>query len=105
MLAHTPVLLDEVLQFLEPRAGGRFIDAVLGAGGHTRAILEATSPGGRVLAVDQDESALEQAGQSLQEFGSRLEIVKANFRNIASLARERGFTDVDGVLADIGVSS
>ena len=105
MEAHTPVLLTEVLQFLDPQSGGNFIDATLGAGGHTRAILDRTAPEGRVLALDQDESAIELARASLQSFGSRLETAKSNFRNIAAIAEERGFAGADGVLADIGVSS
>ncbi len=105
MLSHTPVLIDEVLRFLNPQPGGRFIDATLGAGGHTQAILDRTSPDGRVLAVDQDEQAIQLAQQSLQTFGPRLEIVKSNFREITNIAQPRGFSAVDGVLADIGVSS
>ncbi len=105
MEAHTPVLLTEVLQFLDPQSGGKFIDATLGAGGHTRAILDRTAPEGRVLALDQDEMAIELARASLQSFGSRLETAKSNFRNVAEIAEERGFAGADGVLADIGVSS
>ena len=105
MEAHTPVLLTEVLQFLDPQSGGNFIDATLGAGGHTRAILDRTAPEGRVLALDQDESAIELARASLQSYGSRLETAKSNFRNVAAIAEERGFAGADGVLADIGVSS
>ena len=105
MEAHTPVLLTEVLQFLDPQSGGNFIDATLGAGGHTRAILDRTAPEGRVLALDQDESAIELARASLQSYGSRLETAKSNFRNVAAIAEERGFAGADGVLADIGLSS
>ncbi len=105
MQAHTPVLLDEVLQFLNPQPASRFIDATLGAGGHASAILERTSPDGRVLAIDQDEAAIERARENLQFFGSRLEVVKANFRDIATVAGERGFLGADGILADIGISS
>src|SRR5688572_6925594 len=105
MQPHIPVLLDEVLQFLDPQPGGKFIDATLGGGGHTRAILERTSPDGLVLALDHDEVAIAGAAQSLQSFGSRLEIVKSNFRSIGSIAPQRGFANADGVLADVGVSS
>src|SRR5436853_4474369 len=102
MLAHTPVLLEETLQFLDPQPGGRFIDATLGAGGHTRAILDRTAPNGQVLAIDRDESAIESARQSLQSFGSRLQIVQSNFRDIGSVAGQYGFVGTDAVLADIG---
>ncbi len=105
MYTHTPVLLDEVLQFLDPAPGGRFIDATVGAGGHAKAILERTSPDGRVLALDQDESALEKAKQTLESFGSRVVFEHTNFREIARAAARHGFQDADGVLADIGISS
>jgi 16S rRNA (cytosine1402-N4)-methyltransferase len=105
MLAHTPVLLEEALQFLDPKPNGRFIDATLGAAGHTRAILDRTAPHGRVLAIDRDQSAIENARQNLVSFGSRLELVKSNFREIGVLAKEHGFLGADGVLADVGVSS
>jgi len=105
MLAHIPVLLEEALQFLDPKPGGRFIDATLGAGGHARAILERSAPDGRVLAIDRDESAIEQALQNLRSFGSRIKTVKANFRDIGIIANAQGFLEVEGVLADIGLSS
>jgi 16S rRNA (cytosine1402-N4)-methyltransferase len=105
MFGHTPVLLDEVIQFLEPKPAGRFIDATLGAAGHTRALLERTAPDGRVLAIDQDEAALASAKEFLQSFGSRVVFVHANFREVAVLAAQQGFLECDGVLADIGISS
>jgi len=104
-MAHVPVLLDEVLQFLQPHPGGMYIDATLGAGGHARAILERVLPNGRLLALDQDESAIRIAAENLKEFGSCLEIVQANFRDIAAVVSQRNWPEVDGVLADIGVSS
>jgi len=97
--------LNEVMQFLNLRTDGRYIDATFGAGGHTRELLDRTSPGGRVLAVDQDETAIEQGRIELQSYGSRLELVKANFRDIESIVQEHGFAGLDGILADIGVSS
>jgi 16S rRNA (cytosine1402-N4)-methyltransferase len=105
MLSHASVLLNEVIGYLNPLPGGRFIDATVGAGGHTRAILERTSPDGAVLAFDQDEAAIAQAKETLQSFGSRVTFVHANFAGIASLASQYGFLGCDGVLADIGVSS
>jgi len=96
------------LQYLNPQPNGRFIDATFGAGGHTRELLERTSPGGRVLALDQDETAIESGRTSLASYGSRLELVRTNFRNIAEVASQHGFAEPDGpdgILADIGVSS
>jgi 16S rRNA (cytosine1402-N4)-methyltransferase len=105
MFGHTPVLLDEVIQFLEPKPGAHFIDATAGAGGHSRAILERTGPPGKLFAIDQDESALAQSREELAPFASRVVFVHSNFREIARLAAERDFLNCDGVLADIGISS
>jgi len=105
MYGHRAVLLNEALGYLDPRPGRRYIDATFGAGGHAQALLEQTAPDGSVLALDWDEAALE-AGRELQDrWGSRLTLAKANFRDILPLAQAHGFQEVDGVLADIGVSS
>ena len=105
MFGHTAVLIDEVVQFLQPRPGGRFIDATLGAGGHSRAILEQTVPGGTLLAIDQDESALARAEEVLTSFAPRIVFAHSNFREVGPLAAEYGFLQCEGVLADIGISS
>jgi 16S rRNA (cytosine1402-N4)-methyltransferase len=105
MHTHIPVLLDEVMQFLPLQSDGRYIDATFGAGGHSRELLDRTAPGGRVLAIDQDGSAIDQGQRDLESFGLRVEFAKTNFRNIAAVAQERGFAAPDGILADIGVSS
>jgi len=104
-MRHVPVLLNEALQYLDPKPGARFIDATLGAGGHTREILERTGPDGQVLAIDQDESALSNAKAMLESFGSRVIFVHSNFRAVGKIAEEYGFLNCDGVLADIGISS
>jgi 16S rRNA (cytosine1402-N4)-methyltransferase len=105
MYGHVAVLLNEALSYLDPQPGRRFIDATFGAGGHTQALLERTAPDGAVLALDLDETALESGRRSLQSFGSRLVLAQANFRDIATVAPQHGFSEVDGILADIGVSS
>ena len=105
MFTHTPVLLNEVLQFLDPKTGGRFIDATVGGAGHTRALLDRTAPDGRVLGLDQDQASLDEARATLESFGSRVVLAHSNFRNIAEVAQEYGFMEADGVLADIGISS
>ena len=105
MYGHRAVLLNEALSYLDPQPGCRYIDATFGAGGHTQALLERTAPGGAVLALDWDDAALEN-GRNLQDTcGSRLTLVKANFKDIQSVAQAHGFSEVDGILADIGVSS
>ncbi len=102
---HLPVLLDEVLEGLRPFTGGRYVDCTVGGGGHSRAVLQASEPAGRLLGLDQDPAALEAAGKALAPFGSRVTLKKANFRRLLEAAREAGFDQADGVLFDIGVSS
>jgi 16S rRNA (cytosine1402-N4)-methyltransferase len=105
MYGHRAVLLNETLSYLDPQPGGRFIDATFGAGGHTQALLERTAPTGSVLALDLDDAALEAGLELKRACGDRLTLVKANFRDIFPVAQEHGFADVDGILADVGVSS
>lgn len=102
---HTPVLVGEVLQGLDVRKGGTYVDATLGEGGHARAILEASSPGGRLLGLDLDPQALEAARQRLQPFWPVATLLKGNYALVGHLARVFGFSGVDGVLFDLGLSS
>lgn len=102
---HTPVLVDEVLQFLHPEPNQRFIDATVGAAGHALGILDRTRPDGRLLAIDRDQDALELSRRLLEEFGPRVRFVHANFSSIGEVALKEGFEGVDGILADLGASS
>lgn len=104
---HRPVLLEQAVSGLLPRAGGRYLDGTFGGGGHTRALLEASAPDGRALALDADPEAIARAGALRQEpgVGDRLIPVHANFADLASVARERGMAPLDGILLDLGVSS
>jgi len=102
--AHTPVLLDEVLEWLRIKAEGTYIDATLGAGGHAEAIAARLTTG-RLISLDRDAQALELARERLKIFGKRVMLVHAPFSKIAEAARELGIPAVDGVLADLGVSS
>jgi 16S rRNA (cytosine1402-N4)-methyltransferase len=102
-MRHIPVLLSEVLQALQPKAGETYIDATFGAGGYTRAILELAPC--RVLALDRDPEAV-QAGHPLtMEFQPALTLVKSEFSALAEVADKLGISPVDGVVLDIGVSS
>lgn len=103
--AHISVMLQEAVAALEPKPGRRFIDCTAGMGGHSEALLEHTAPDGRVLVLDADPEALELARQRLEHFGERVELVHSNFEHVESVAREHSFTEVDGVLFDLGVSS
>jgi 16S rRNA (cytosine1402-N4)-methyltransferase len=102
--AHTPVMLDEVLEWLRIRADGTYIDATLGAGGHSEAIAERLSSG-RLISLDRDAQALRIAQERLKRFGSRVRCVLSPFSRIAEVVRELGIPPADGVLADLGVSS
>ncbi len=102
---HVPVLYEEVLEYLAPRPGGRYIDATVGGGGHAEGILGRSSPDGRLLGVDRDPAALEVARQRLARFGDRVVLVQGSFRHLRVIAEERTFTSVDGILFDLGYSS
>ena len=96
---HESVLLQEVLDYLQVTPGGKYLDATLGGGGHTRAIIET---GGQVLGLDQDPEAV----QEVEKQGlAGLQIATGNFEHLAEIARKHGFTEIDGVLFDLGVSS
>jgi 16S rRNA (cytosine1402-N4)-methyltransferase len=101
---HRPVLLFETVGLLAPERGGLFVDATLGLGGHSEAILEA-SPDTRVLGVDRDREALRLAMERLARFGSRFRAAHANFRDVARVLDDAGEQGASGVLADLGVSS
>jgi 16S rRNA (cytosine1402-N4)-methyltransferase len=97
-------MLQEVLEWLRIRPEGIYIDATLGAGGHSEAIAEKLSFG-RLISLDRDAQALQIAQERLKRFGSRVNCVLSPFSRIAEVARELGTPTVDGVLADLGVSS
>jgi 16S rRNA (cytosine1402-N4)-methyltransferase len=102
---HIPVLYQEVLDLLEPRPGGRFIDGTVGAGGHAASLLLATAPDGKLLAFDRDAEAIAYASDRLKEFEDRVKFIQASFALIGELAPEYGFESVDGILLDLGLSS
>ncbi len=100
---HVTVLRDELVRAVAPREGGLYVDATLGAGGHAEAILEVA--GTRLIGIDRDESALAIAGKRLARFGDRLRLVHARFGDVEEELGKLGITEVDGLYADIGLSS
>ena len=103
---HTPVLAEEIMSMLAPARGSLQIDATLGGGGHTERILEATDPDGRLLGLDADGAAIARVdGRLRPRFGDRLVLRQGNFRDLAVIARDAGFEQVDGALFDLGLSS
>ena len=102
---HTPVLVREVMEGLEVKPGGRYIDSTLGTAGHAKVILDLSSPDGTLLGIDQDPQAVEVAQAMLQAYGSRVALVHDSFIRLAAIASEKDFVPADGVLLDLGVSS
>ncbi len=104
-VGHLPVMVDEVMATLAPRPGSLHIDATLGGAGHAEKILDASSPDGRLLGLDADAAAIERSSRRLARFGPRAVFRQANFGELASVAPEAGFGQVDGLLLDLGLSS
>ncbi len=102
---HTPVLVKEVLGNLVPKKGGVYLDATLGLGGHTKALLQAYPDIERVIALDWDEEALELAKMRLEPFESKISFYQSNFSNLEVVLSEEGVTQVDGIIMDLGLSS
>jgi 16S rRNA (cytosine1402-N4)-methyltransferase len=105
------VLLDEIVNWLVTRSPlaarhvPRFVDCTLGGGGHAAALLAASAPDGRLLGLDADPTALAVAAERLAGFADRAVLIHANFRDLADIARARGFEAVDGIVMDLGLSS
>jgi len=100
---HEPVMTAETVALLAPSRGGLFVDCTVGLGGHARALLEAGAS--RVLGLDRDPEALKIARVRLEEFGDRVELVHADYRQLGRVLDDRGVAGVAGTLADLGVSS
>ena len=104
-LIHQPVLLAETISRLEPESGGIYVDANLGMGGHTRAILEKSGPDGRVIGFDWDGAAMAEARRNLAGFGDRVTFVRRNFAELAAVLQELDIAGINGLLLDLGLSS
>jgi 16S rRNA (cytosine1402-N4)-methyltransferase len=102
-LVHEPVMVTEVLEHLEPSRGGIFVDCTMGLGGHARALINAGAS--RVIGLDRDRQALERARETLLDAGGTVEVVHADYRGFEDVLNVRGIGSIDGLLADLGVSS
>jgi 16S rRNA (cytosine1402-N4)-methyltransferase len=100
---HTPVMVDEVDAHLEPSRGGVYVDCTVGMAGHARRMLDAGAT--RVIGIDRDPEALDQAREALRVYGDRVSLVHSDYRNLVGVLDACGIDVVDGVLADLGVSS
>ena len=103
--AHRPVLLRETLAALQCRPGDVVVDGTVGAGGHAEALLRAAEPGGRLLGIDRDASALALARERLAPFGDRVRLEQADHRDLPGILDRLGIVPVDRILLDLGVSS
>jgi 16S rRNA (cytosine1402-N4)-methyltransferase len=101
---HVTVMRTEVVRALNPHSGQVFVDCTLGGGGHTEAVLEAAE-GVRVVGFDCDPAAIEAAGERLARFGDRVSFVRSTFEQLESRLRDCGINRIDGLIADLGVSS
>ncbi len=102
---HRSVLLDETIENLNIRPDGIYVDGTLGGGGHSYHIADRLSQGGRLIGIDQDDAAIEAAGERLSVFGDQVTIVRSNYKDTDKALSALGIFKVDGILLDLGVSS
>lgn len=102
---HEPVLLGTVLELLQCRPGGTYLDATIGLAGHAMAILERIQPGGLLVGIDRDKESLEKARVRLEPFGKSVRLIHDNFKNLPLIMNNLGGPPLDGILLDLGVSS
>ncbi|MCM3205969.1 16S rRNA (cytosine(1402)-N(4))-methyltransferase RsmH [Paenibacillus illinoisensis] len=111
MFHHITVLKEEATEGLNIKQDGIYVDCTLGGGGHSSVIASKLGPGGRLIALDQDDWALDNAREKLASYGDRITLVKTNFRDLEQVLKELdvpmkdGVPQVDGILYDLGVSS
>jgi 16S rRNA (cytosine1402-N4)-methyltransferase len=98
-------MLDEILEALDVRPGGRYVDCTLGGAGHAEAILDRSQPGGTLLGIDADPAAVARGRERLARFGDSARVVEGNFRDVGDICRAESFAPVNGVLMDLGLSS
>jgi len=102
---HESVMIRETLEALDPRAGGLYADATAGGGGHSQALLDASAPDGRVLAIDRDPDAVAEVRRRLAGYGERALVVHGDYADLGEILQRVGAQRVDGLVADLGVSS
>jgi len=105
MQKHVPVLVKETIEALGPKSNQNFIDATLGFGGHAEEILKKISPNGKLLGIEQDQNAIEEAKENLEKYTDRVSYANTNFSELGLIIRDWKVERVDGILFDLGVSS
>ena len=102
---HIPIMLNQVLDGLQIKPEGVYVDGTLGGAGRSYEIVKKLSGGGRLVGIDQDGDAIYSAGARLQKYKDRVDIVKSNYVNMPAVLDNLGIEKVDGILLDLGVSS
>lgn len=102
---HVPVMVDEVLHYLNCSGAGIYVDATLGDGGHAEEICRRLGPKGRLIGIDWDEAALARAGERLTVHAAKVELIHSSYTQLASVLDGIGLEKVDGILLDLGVST
>lgn len=102
---HKPVLLEEVIKYLDPKKNENFVDCTIGGGGHSEAILKKTAPNGLVLGLDWDGAAIIRTRERLADYQKRLILVNESYINIKEIVHVEKFNKINGVLLDLGLSS
>lgn len=102
---HKSVLLEETIRNLKVKPDGIYVDGTLGGGGHAYEVCRQLSAKGSLIGIDQDEAAIEAAGERLQEFGDKVTIIRSNYCNMKKELQKIGISSVDGIVLDLGVSS
>ena len=102
---HQPVMVREVLHWLAPKEGDVYVDCTIGTGGHSKAILEKARGRITLVGIDRDEETLKVAKEALKKYQSHISLVKANFKHLPQILKEKKIREVDGILYDLGLSS
>ena len=102
---HVPVMVKEVIEYLQPQVNGIYVDATLGLGGHAEAILRRIGIRGRLVGIDRDDSSLHAAKRNLSGYEPQCQFVHENFRNIDRILKEQKLDKVNGIMLDLGISS
>lgn len=105
VFSHKSVLLNETIEGLHIKPDGVYVDGTLGGAGHSSVIASKLSEKGRLIGIDQDAAAIATASERLAKYGERVQIVRSNYENMCQVVKECGYTGVDGILLDLGVSS
>ena len=103
--SHIPVLLNEVLEGLQIKDDGIYVDGTLGGAGHSSEIAKRLGPQGHLIGIDRDDEAIAAASDRLSPYGDRVTIIRDNYGNMVPVVKDSGYEHVDGILLDLGVSS